>query len=602
MAAISGTVISSIMLHDFDGTKTDGDSFSGIVPTQRVKIEFDHNKTEYNTAILGGSFTGNFDANIVSFSAFIVDSPPIAGVSLPPPNGTTLLTSIESNTSTNRVDSCVFRVEEDWANNNLIKYVVGQWTFTYSDGTNTITDYIRKTIDLNFRAFEGNDTNIEFLEIVDDTSTAIGETLCDSYNGKLYPKFQSNLSGEYTQGLVTYDTKGGIKEENNHTNTNIAKSDTTIVSALSPVNPINDTDGFQFCVDLAEFNPNQTAGYCFNTVLIYEGVLSSTSCDCIDIQLAQTIVTSNALQISFDMAFTLSGGITSGEVDNIEFQHNGTIIGTYEFSGTLTGSINVLLESVGGVFPASEYTVIINRSNGCNYSSTHVLTPTTTTLDDSTCTLYCTVSFTSPDPTGSNVYFQSYGGTPVLGDPSGYDGQARAGQLIIDITAWLDSNGYIYNQVLVTVGASGQINDVVITGTNLPLGIIEIFYEDYGVETGVVTGCLEYQNITKCTVQWDGVLTDGAAFLQLADGTNIGDVGGYVGAQSLAMANDLKAYAEAEGFVCGTVSSGVNGNGWVDSITIFATNIPENYYRVQWLATPQVVYGVASSCNTTGLF
>ena len=211
MTAISGTVISSIMLHDFDGTKTDGDSFSGIVPTQRVKIEFDHNKTEYNTAILGGSFTGNFDANIVSFSAFIVDSPPISGVSLPPPNGTTLLTSIESNTSTNRVDSCVFRVEENWANNNLIKYVVGQWTFTYSDGTNTITDYIRKTIDLNFRAFEGNDTNIEFLEIVDDTSTAIGETLCDSYNGKLYPKFQSNLSGQYTQGLVTYDTKGGIK-------------------------------------------------------------------------------------------------------------------------------------------------------------------------------------------------------------------------------------------------------------------------------------------------------------------------------------------------------------------------------------------------------
>ena len=103
-------------------------------------------------------------------------------------------------------------------------------------------------------------------------------------------------------------------------------------------------------------------------------------------------------------------------------------------------------------------------------------------------------------------------------------------------------------------------------------------------------------------MQWDGVLTDGAAFLQLADGTNIGDVGGYVGTESLDMANDLKAYAEAEGFVCGTVSSGANGNGWVDFITIFATNIPENYYRVQWLATPQVVYGVASSCNTTGLF
>ncbi len=598
MGAITGSVETTIMLNDFDDTSTVGDSFSGIVPTQRVKICFDHNKTEYLTAILASDSSGDFDTNLVSFSAFLLDSPPLLGISLPPSGALTLTTQIDSDTSTNRVDCTIFRIDEDWANLNQIKYCVGEWKFTYSDGTNTVTDYVRKTVDLNFRTFD--ETNIDFEGFEDETATTITDSICDSYTGKLYPVFSSNLVGEYTQAAVTYETKGGMQEENNHVNTNISQSDTPIVSNLSPVNPIEFEDEFQFAVDLAELNPNQ-AEYCFNTILVFEGALSATTCDCVTIELVQTLVSSNASQYSFTMDFTLSD-ITAGEVDNIEFSYNGTIIGAYQFDNTLTGTINVLLpRTLSNPDPNSEYTFILNRSNGCNYSQTVIMFPTTNTVTDSTCPLYCTLSFTSVDPTGSNVFFQTYGGTPVLGDAGGYFGIITAGQLIIDITDWLDLNGYTYDQVLVTCAAAGvqMINDVVITGTDLPIGEIEINYEDFNVETGVESGCLEAQPSTLCTMTWNGVTTDGLAYLQLADGTNVGDVAGYTGAQSLTCSTDLKEVAENDGFTCGTTSSGANGSGHVDFITIFNTNIPENYYRLVWLDTPQEVYGTSSGCVTT---
>ena len=595
MAAITGGVTTNIMLHDFDGTQTEGDSFGGIVPTQRVKISFDHNKTEYNTAILGGSYTGSFDVNLISFSAFLLNSPPLIGVSLPPPSGQTLTTLLETDSATNRIDSTTFRVEEDWANLNQVKYLVGEYVFQYSDGTNTITDYVRKTVDLNFRTFDT--TNIDFERLEDNTGATITEGICDSYTGFLYPIFSSNLTGEYTQGLVTYDTKGGMKEENNHVNTNIAQSDTPIVSGISPVNPINLNDEFQFGVDLSELNPNQSQ-YCFNTVLIFEGALSTTTCDCIDIELAQTLVTSNAVQNSFDMAFTLSGGITAGEVDNIEFSHNGTITGTYQFNGTLTGTINVILPTSETY---SEYTVIINRSNGCNYSKTFSLLPVTVTVDESTCPLYCTICFTSSDPTGSNVIFQGFGGSPTLGTiPGGTYGSGDTQILIDDIAAYLDTNGYDFDHIEVTTAApGGLINDVCIYATNLPLGVIEILYEDFGVETGVQSRCLTFQEATTCTIQWNGVLVEGNAFLEYSDGTNVGLVGGYTGAQAATLASDLETDALSKGFLVGSVTTGLNGGGYFDYINISNSTIPENYYRIRWATAGASVYGTRSACVTT---
>jgi hypothetical protein len=595
MAAITGGVTTNIMLHDFDGTQTEGDSFGGIVPTQRVKVSFDHSKTEYNTAILGGSYTGSFDVNLISFSAFLLNSPPLIGVSLPPPSGQTLTTLLETDSATNRIDSTTFRVEEDWANLNQVKYLVGEYVFQYSDGTNTITDYVRKTVDLNFRTFDT--TNIDFERLEDNTGSTITEGVCNSYTGFLYPIFSSNLTGEYTQGLVTYDTKGGMKEENNHVNTNIAQSDTPIVSGISPVNPINLNDEFQFGVDLSELNPNQSQ-YCFNTVLIFEGTLATTTCDCIDVELAQTLVTSNAVQNSFDMAFTLSGGITAGEVDNIEFLHNGTITGTSEFNGTLTGTINVILPTSETY---SEYTVIINRTNGCNYSKTFSLLPVTVTESGSTCPQYCTICFTSPDPTGSNIGFQAFGGTPNLGSPSGGLYVSGETQLLIDdISAYLDTNGYSYDHVeVLTNTPGGSFNDVCIYSTDLPLGVIEILYEDYGVQTGVQTSCLTIEESTVCTIQWNGVLVEGNAFLEYSDGTNVGLIGGYTGAQVLTLGADLKADAISRGFTAGVVTGGINGNGFVDFVTIGDSNIPENYYRIRWATAGASVYGTRSACVTT---
>lgn len=595
MAAITGSVETSLALHDFDNTITDGDSFSGIVPTQRVKVYFDHNKTEYLDAIFAAGASGDYDTNLVSFSAFLSDTPPINGVSLPPPSGLTLVTQIDSDTSTNSVYSTVFRIEEDWANLNIIKYCVGEWKFTYFDGTNTVTDYIRKTVDLNFRVFD--ETNIDFVNILDDTATVVSDSICNTYSGFLYPVFSSNLTGEYTQGAVTYDTKGGIKEENNHVNTNISQSDTNIVSGLSPVNPINLNDNFQFAVDLAELNPNQNQ-YCFNTILMYEGVLGVTTCDCIIIELAQTLVSSTSSQYRFDMTFTLSGGITAGEVDNIEFSYNGVIIGTFQFNGTLTGTITVLLNTIN---TESEYTFILNRSNGCNYSGTESMPATTNTISSGSCPQYCTLCFTSPDPTGSNIGFYAFGGSPNLGSPPGGLYLPGDSQLLIDdISAYLDSNGYAYDQVeVLTNTPGGNFNDVCIYATDLPLGVIEILYEDFGTQTGVQTRCLFTEESTLCSIQWNGVLTEGNAFLEYSDGTNVGLVGGYTGAQVLTLGADLKTDAIAKGFTAGTVTGGVNGSGFVDFVNITNSNIPENYYRIRWATAGDSVYGTRSSCVTT---
>ena len=67
MPAITGSVGTSIALHDFDNTITDGDSFSGIVPTQRVKVYFNHNKTDYLDAIFAAGASGDYNINLVSF-------------------------------------------------------------------------------------------------------------------------------------------------------------------------------------------------------------------------------------------------------------------------------------------------------------------------------------------------------------------------------------------------------------------------------------------------------------------------------------------------------------------------------------------------------
>ena len=595
MAAITGGVATSIALNDFDNTITSGDGFSGIVPTQRVKICFDHNKTEYLAGIFAVDATGNFDINLVSFSAYLLDSPPPPPPTPPatgniPITALVLTTEIDSDTSTNRVDCTTFRIEEEWANLGLIKYCVGEWKFTYTLNGSPVTDYIRKTVDLNFRVFD--ETNISLVGIVDDTATTVTDTVCDTYTGFLYPVFTSNLTGEHTQGLVTYSKNGIIQEENNHVNTNIAQSDTPIVSGLSPVNPIILNDNFQFAVDLSKVTESEN---CFNTILIYEGVLGVTTCDCINIELAQTLVSSNSSQYNFDMAFTLSGGIIAGEVDNIEFSYNGTIVGTYQFNGTLTGTINVILP-VGSL---SEYTYIINRSNGCNYSQTTSMLPTTNTVDDATCPLYCTLCFTSSDPTGSVVYFQTYGGATQLGDPAGYDIFSYV-NLIDDISEWLTVNGYAYNQVLVETDIpGGPIKDVCITGTDLPIGVIEILYEDFGIETGVETACLEVETSTLCSIQWNGVLTEGNVFLEYSDGTNVGQVAGYTGLEVATLRADIAADAVTQGFTVGSVSSGLNGGGYVDFITISNSNVPENYYRLRWATAGANVYGTASGCVTT---
>ena len=594
MAAITGSVATSIALHDFDNTVTDGDSFSGIVPTQRVKVYFNHNKTDYLDAIFAAGASGDYNINLVSFSAFLLDSPPLNGVSLPPPSGQTLVTQLDSDTSTNSVYSTVFRIEEEWANLNIIKYCVGEWKFTYFDGTNTVTDYVRKTVDLNFRVFD--ETNIDFVNLLDESSTVITESICNSYNGFLYPVFSSNLTGEYTQGAVTYDTKGGIKEENNHVNTNINQSDTNIVSGLSPVNPINLNDNFQFGVDLAELNPNQTQ-YCFNTILIFEGALGVTTCECINIQLAQTLVSSTSSQYRFDMTFTLSGGITAGEVDNIEFSYNGVIIGTFQFNGTLTGTITVLLNTINTL---SEYTYILNRSNGCNYSGTESMPATTNTITGGSCAQFCTLCFTSPDITGSNVGFQGFGGTPNLGPPSGLYIEGQTQLLIDDIAAYLTTNGYTFDQIeVLTATPGGAYNDVCIYGTDLPLGVIEILYEDFGVQTGVETNCQAVQETTLCSIQWNGVLTEGNAFLEYSDGTNVGLVAGYTGAQIATLRADIEADALSKGFTVGSVSGAINGAGFVDLIDISSSNIPENYYRLRWATAGASVYGTRSACVTT---
>ena len=594
MPAITGGVETSIALHDFDNTITDGDSFSGIVPTQRVKVYFDHNKTEYLAAIFAANASGDFDINLVSFSAFLLNSPPLNGVTLPPLTGLTLNTQIDSDTATNRVYSTVFRVEEDWANLNIIKYCVGEWKFTYFDGTNTVTDYIRKTVDLNFRTF--NEVDISLVNILDETATAVTDEICDSYQGFLYPVFSSNLTGEYTQGAVTYNTKGGMKEENNNVNANISQSDTNIVSALSPINPINLNDNFQFGVDLSELNPNQSE-YCFNTILIYEGALGVTTCDCINIQLAQTLVSSNSSQYQFNTVFTLTE-LTAIEVDNIEFSYNGSIIGTYQFNGVLTGNISALLNVSN---TTSEYTYVLNRSNGCNYSGTVSMPVTTNTVAAGNCPQYCTICFTSPDTSGSNIGFQAFGGTPNLGSPAGGLYVTGESQLLIDdISNYLTTNGYAFDQVEVsTNGAGGDFNDVCIYSTDLPLNVIEILYEDYGVETGVLTGCIQTESSTLCTIQWNGVLTEGNAFLEYSDGTNVGQVGGYTGAQIATLRADIQTDALAKGFTVGSISSGINGAGYVDFINISASNIPVNYYRLRWATAGASVYGTRTGCVTT---
>lgn len=597
MAAITGGIISSIALHDFDGTVTQGDSFSGIVPTQRVKIFFAHDKATYLAEIFANGATGDFDTNLVSFSAFLTDSPPINGISLPPPNGQTLVTQIETDTATERVDATVFRINEDWANLNQIKYVIGEWKFSYFDGTNTVTDYIRKSVDLGFRTF--NETDITLVNILDENSSIVTDELCNSYTGFLYPVFRSELDGEYTQGAVTYSTKGGMKEENNHVNINISQSDTNIVAALSPINPITLTDNFQFGIDLSELNPNQSE-YCFNTILISEDPVRVVICDCVDIELAQTIVSTTPTQIQFNTVFTLTE-LTALEVTSIEFSYNGSIIGTYQFNGVLTGNISVLLNTVN---TTSEYTYVLNRSNGCNYSGTVSMPITTNTVQDGNCPVpsqYCTLCFTSPDPSGSNVAFQGFGGTPYLGSPPG--GLHISGQyqlLIDDISNYLTSNGYVYDHVEVsTNGAGGDFNDVCIYGTDLPLGIIEIFYEDYGVETGVQTSCGALETTTLCTIQWNGVLTEGNCFFEYSDGTNLGQVGGYSGAEIVALRDDIAAHANGLGYTTGSLSSGINGAGFIDFINIGNSSIPENYYRLRWATAGATVYGTRSACVTT---
>ncbi len=116
--------------------------------------------------------------------------------------------------------------------------------------------------------------------------------------------------------------------------------------------------------------------------------------------------------------------------------------------------------------------------------------------------------------------------------------------------------------------------------------------------------CQRFNNIdTTCTqLTYNGVLTVGLMFIELDDGTNIGDPAGYDGTQALAAANDLKTYALGEGYIVGSTSGGANGAGWIDFITLSNTNIPENRYQVRWTSTSggNPINGVATGCVTTG--
>ena len=74
---ITGGVTSGIYLADVDTTFAEGCFFSGIVGTQRVKVQFTHNKTEYNQEIFNNNASGDFDSNLLSIRIWLSDSPPL---------------------------------------------------------------------------------------------------------------------------------------------------------------------------------------------------------------------------------------------------------------------------------------------------------------------------------------------------------------------------------------------------------------------------------------------------------------------------------------------------------------------------------------------
>ena len=72
---------------------------------------------------------------------------------------------------------------------------------------------------------------------------------------------------------------------------------------------------------------------------------------------------------------------------------------------------------------------------------------TTNTISGGSCPQYCTLCFTSPDPTGSNIGFYTFGGGTNLGSPPGGLYLPGDSQLLIDdISAYLILTMFVYMQ------------------------------------------------------------------------------------------------------------------------------------------------------------
>ena len=515
----AGSVISSVILADIDTTESVGCAFTGIVGTQRVRVLFSHNKTEYNQAIFDDNASGDFDSNLAFTSFYLTDSPPVSNVPFPTAaqSPINLSNNLLSNSPTEIKNYATFRAEEIWANLNQSKYVTIVYKFTYIDSNNNQqTDFVRKTVSFTFRKFDDG-TNIELNAINDADGNPITDYICDSYGGLVYPDFTSLLPNQYTQ-IVTYTGQSNnVSEQNDHnTNTQLSQLSANLVSDLTPVSPINNNDTFQFCVDTSLLEND--IEYCFNTILIQETPIpSGVDCPCISLTLDQVITNQNTQQYAFDTVFTL-GGITAPDIQNIDVIYpNGTITGLSNFNNTITGTLNLILPI--GLLTISKYIVNVTSANGCYYNFNVNLPTETISLAENNCSaMLC--DLVAPSPTagdGSFVFVEIDGNVDCsLLAPSG-----TVLDLFNCMTTVLNNLGYTYSNIIINSANGTNIDAVTlitIEGTDLAAADFNVFYEDYGDAT-ITQDCSQGAPTTWVVDDSANLSVNSVLNLQLADGT-----------------------------------------------------------------------------------
>ena len=363
---ISGDTDTNIYFFDSASTEYNTDYMIGAATRQRIKIVATMDKVSYNDANFNAGNLGDFNTNLLSVDAVVLDHLPtdteiLNDIQIP-------LIGYEPDANTSALET-TFRIPEEWSNE--IRYVIFIWKFKITTGSGfTYNDEIRLPVKLFMQANDEVATNYFLPEFTDFEDELIERRICDDYDEVLNICWTEALETDFDfipiiqEGDQSANIFDQYKEYNFYDNDNLPEL-TTPEYLDAEIDTAGDGEA---CATIEPTELRLNVPIKLGGIFIQKDVVIPPPV-CNDIDFESTIVvlltTNNSTKtiLSYDLSPLVNGDVASveliasweGQIDVFN-STNATFQTTYVLNGG--GAYNWL---------NIECTIVITLTDGCTY-------------------------------------------------------------------------------------------------------------------------------------------------------------------------------------------------------------------------------------------